>query len=64
MNNLDTAIFPEDTKTISQAIDLAIKGLTRNVGNLQTFVNKGNKITIEIRPEDGFVSIQLSTKEV
>lgn len=64
MNNHDTAIFPEDTKTISQTIENAVNGLTRNVGNLQTFVNKGNKITIEVSPEDGFISIQLDTQEV
>lgn len=64
MNNHDTVIFPEDTKTISQAIENAINSLTRNVGNLQTFVNKGNKIKIEVSPEEGFVSIQLDTKEV
>lgn len=62
--NFDSAIFPEDTKTIAQAVENAINGVARNVGNLQTFVNKGNKIIIEVVPEDGFISIQLTTESV
>lgn len=64
MNNFDSAIFPEDTVTISRSIENVVFGLTRNVGNLQTFVTKGNKIIIEVSPEDGFISVQLSTEEV
>lgn len=61
--NFDNAIFPEDNTTVEQAITNSLSGLTYIVENIPEFVNKGNKITIQVQPEDGFISVQLTTQE-